>query len=790
MTDPAATVASALPWAGTLPWAVALPFVAALLAPVLGPRLGARTGFVLWPAFVPAVALALAGPAVIAGATPSATVTWVGAIGLDVTLRGDGFSLLFAVLVGVVGMLVTLYAAAYLRSGERHGRFYASLLVFGGAMIGLVLSDNLVATFAFWELTSISSFLLIGFWDTRAASRDGAIKALLVTGFGGLALLVAMVLLGMGGGSSTLSGLDLEALRTGPYFVPAIALLLLAAFTKSAQLPFHLWLPTAMEAPTPVSAFLHSATMVKAGVVVVAKFGFLFAGTEFATLTLYVGLATMVWGSWLALRQTDLKALLAYSTVSQLGLLTALYGSGDGLAATAHLVNHAAFKAALFLIVGIVDHEAGSRDITKLSGLGRKMPLTAGMAVVAALSMAGLPPWGGFISKELFYESMLHLGALPMTIAVVGSIMTFAYSIRFLRVFFGPYRAENPNLHAPGFGLVGPVLPLVAIVVAFGLVTPQHTLATPVVALGVASLGVEAATLKLWHGLSPALAWSVLTWFAGAALVVVLLPFVRLQEALTPRWNANTIYYGFSALLERMAERITHGTQGAKFAWQLRVLFAFLAAVGAIAAYRFLPAGVSPVGLDVALVALLMLTGVVGVLLARERLTALVFMGLAGFGSALIFVLLRAPDLALTQLLIETVTVILFLSVFHYLPPLRRYTRPPAPAALDALLAAGVGATVFGLLVAVQTPIAPRIRDFFLEYSKSIGGGYNVVNVILVDFRGYDTMGEITVLAVVAVAVIALLRLRSGGRRPDEAIHEAFHEAVPGGVEGSDDARP
>src|SRR5690606_15504368 len=284
--------------------------------------------------------------------------------------------------------------------------------------------------------------------------------------------------------------------------------------------------------------------------------------------------------------------------------------------------------------------------------------------------------------------------------------------------------------------------------------------------------------------------WSVLTWFAGAALVVVLLPFVRLQEALTPRWNANTIYYGFSALLERMAERITHGTQGAKFAWQLRVLFAFLAAVGAIAAYRFLPAGVSPVGLDVALVALLMLTGVVGVLLARERLTALVCMGLARFGSALIFVLLPAPDLALTQLLIETVTVILFLSVFHYLPPLRRYTRPPAPAALDALLAAGVGATVFGLLVAVQTPIAPRIRDFFLEYSKSIGGGYNVVNVILVDFRGYDTMGEITVLAVVAVAVIALLRLRSGGRRPDEAIHEAFHEAVPGGVEGSDDARP
>lgn len=777
MSDPATGVAQ------LLPWAVLVPFLGALVAPLAGPRLGARTGYLLWPAFLPAVLLALGAPAVTAGAVPSTTVTWVGAIGLDIAFRGDGFSLLFAVLVGIIGVLVTLYAAAYLRANERHGRFYAALLVFGGAMIGLVLSDNLAATFAFWELTSISSFLLIGFWDTRAASRDGAVKAMLVTGFGGLALLVAMVLLGLGGNSVTLSGLDVEALRASPYFVPAVALTLLAAFTKSAQLPFHLWLPTAMEAPTPVSAFLHSATMVKAGVVVIAKFGFLFAGTDFATLTMYVGLATLVWGSWLALRQTDLKALLAYSTVSQLGLLTALYGAGESFAATAHLVNHAAFKAALFLVVGIVDHEAGSRDLTKLSGLGRKMPFTAAMAVIGALSMAGLPPWGGFLSKELFYEAMLHTGALPMAIAVVGSIMTFAYSVRFLRVFFGPYRAENPHVHAPGPALVGPVVPLVAAVVAFGLVMPQHTVATEVVALGVAGFGVEAATLKLWHGLSLALAWSVLTWFAGAALVVALQPFVRLQEALTPRWNANTIYYDMSALLERVAERVTHRTQGAPFAWQLRVVFAGVAAVGAISAYRFVPRTMSPIDLELGLVALLMLTGIGGVLVARQRLTALVFMGLSGFGSSLIFVLLRAPDLALTQLLIETVTVILFLSVFHYLPPLRRYVRPPAQAALDAVLAAGVGATVFGLLVAVQTPIAPRIRDFFLEHSKTVGGGYNVVNVILVDFRGYDTMGEITVLAVVAVSVIALLTIGSRVRR-------AAEEGAAGRASGagSDDA--
>ncbi len=759
--------------------AVAAPFAGALLAPVLGPRLRARSGYLLWLAFLPALLLVRHAPAVRGGAAVRADVAWVPSLHLSLGLRADGFALLFALLVAAIGTLVTLYAASYLGPSERHGRFYGYLLAFGGAMLGLVLADNLIALFAFWELTSLTSFLLIGFWDSRAASRDGALKALLVTAAGGLALLVAVVLIAQGGHSATLSGLDREALRASPLLSPALLLLLVAAFTKSAQLPFHLWLPTAMEAPTPISAFLHSATMVKAGVFLVATFGFLLVGTPWSQVALYGGLATMVWGSYLALRQTDLKALLAYSTVSQLGILMALYGAGDAFAATAHLVNHAAFKAALFLIVGIIDHETGSRDLRVLGGLARRLPLTSLLAVPAALSMAGLPPAGGFISKELFYDGMLHAGTLPIAIAVLGSIMTFAYSLRFLTVFFGPYRAENPDIHRPSAAFWLPVVPLVLLVLAFGLAWPQDTVAGALTALAAPTFGYVAKPLALWHGPTVALALSVLTWFLGTALHLSRGAFLRLQSALIPRWNANTVYYALLSGLEYGAGAVTRRTQGASFATHVRWIVAAVAAVGVLAwpLGGFLaPQSLSPVPVDVALAGVLVLAAITGVLATASRLSALIFLGLAGVASTLLFVLLRAPDLALTQLLIETVTVILFLSVFRFLPRMRRYSRPPWIVALDAFVALGVGATVFGLLLAVQQPIAPRIEDFFLHFSKVIGGGYNVVNVILVDFRGYDTMGEITVLAVVAVSVLALLRVRVQPDREASAERDGAEE--------------
>lgn len=761
-------------------WAVATPLLAALAAPWLGRVLGARAGYPLALAFAPGLALVTLAPNARQGAPAEASLAWVPSIGLAFDLRADGFSLVFALLVAGIGLLIMLYAAAYLGAHERHGRFYSYLLLFGGAMLGLVLVDNLIALYLFWEATSLSSFLLIGFWDARKAAQDGALKALLVTVLGGLALLVAVVLTGLGAGTLRLSQIDAETLRQSGLFTPALLGYLLAAFTKSSQLPFHLWLPTAMEAPTPVSAFLHSATMVKAGVMLTAKLSFLLPGTALAPLVVYLGLATMVWGAYLALRQNDLKALLAFSTVSQLGLLMALYGAGYAFAATAHLVNQAAFKAALFMVVGIVDHEARSRDLRELSGLGRTLPVTAYLlALPAALSMAGLPPLGGFISKELFYQGMLESGAWPALLAVGGSVLTFAYSFKFLRVFFGPYRSAAPETReaAPRFWL--PVAPLALATVAFGVLPrsggafwASDTVVAFFTDLAQPSFGYDAEGLYLWHGLGVVLALSVLTWFAGAALFVSRDAFLALQERLTPRWNANTVYYALLAGLERFADRFIRATQGTGFTTQLRLVLLGVGAVGAAALWRYLPSRLAPVPLEFLAVVLAVVAGVVGVLGATSRLSAIIFTGLVGLGSTVAFVLLSAPDLALTQLLIEVVTVILFLSVFRFLPELRRYARPRGVAVLDALLALFAAATTFTVLLAVQTPVAERIGGYFLRNSKVLAGGDNVVNVILVDFRGYDTMGEITVLAVVAVAVLALLRLAAERRQREEREEE------------------
>lgn len=748
-------------------WAVLLPLAAAAAAPLAAHHLKARAGYLLAVSFLPALALVGYAPQARAGAPAQASLPWVPAINLHIALRADGFSLLFALMVAAIGVLILCYAAAYLHPHERHGRFYSYLLLFGGAMLGLVLADNLVALFAFWELTSISSYLLIGFWDARRASQDGAQKALLITALGGLALLAAVILTGLATGNVRLSEIDVARFQASPLFVPAMGLFVLAALTKSAQLPFHLWLPTAMEAPTPVSAYLHSATMVKAGVVLLAKLSFLLEGSAFAALLLYLGLATMFWGSYLALRQTDLKALLAYSTVSQLGILTALYGAGHAFAATAHLINHAAFKAALFMVVGIIDHETKTRDLRELSGLRHKLPITFMLAVPAALSMAGLPIFGGAISKELFYEAMLHEGLLPIMIAVTGSAMTFAYSLRFLTVFFGPYRCPYPRAHEAPLAFWLPAAPLAMLVLLFGMM-PQTILGNPFTSPTVASWLTELAApsfgyhpegLRLWQGVSLALLLSLLTWAAGTALHLRRAQFAALQQRLATAWDANTLYYAAVDGLELAAQQLTQATQGRSFATQLRLILVWVVLLGAVYAWRFVPTQLSPIPLPFVVVAVTIVGGIIGTLLARSRINAIIFASLAGSGSTLAFILLSAPDLALTQLLIETVTVILFLSVFRFLPRLTRYGRPRRDLVLDTVISAGVGLTLFGGLVAVQTPIAERIKDFFLESSHELAGGNNVVNVILVDFRGYDTMGEITVLGIVAVTVYALLKM-------------------------------
>ncbi|WP_261663206.1 hydrogen gas-evolving membrane-bound hydrogenase subunit E [Deinococcus sp. Marseille-Q6407] len=754
--------------------AVFFPFVMAAVVAWAGLRLGRRTGYLAALGFVPALLLALPLAGMPGAAPLREAISWVPSLGLELGFQGDGFSLLFSVLIGTIGTLATLYSVSYLSSNERFARFYAYLLLFGGSMLGLVLSDNLIGLFGFWEMTSITSFLLIGLWHARAAARDGAIKAFLVSALGGLALLAAVAIIGTAGGSYNLSEINLAALQASPLFIPAMLLTLLAAFTKSAQLPFHLWLPTAMEAPTPVSAFLHSATMVKAGVFLVAKFGLLFGGHPlWAGIIVPVGLATMTWGSYLAMRQTDLKALLAFSTISQLGLLMSLYGLADAegrFAGTAHLLNHAAFKAALFFVVGIVDHETGTREIPQLGGLRQVFPITFVLAIVASLSMAGLPPLGGFISKELFFEAMIHHGLPFILVAVVGSALTIAYSIRFISVWFGELKhpgKERPE--RPSNAILAPAAVLVAAAVLFGLWPHSVEVLVDKVSAMLQFSGYR-PHLSLWHGVTPALVATLVTWAIAAFVWWRRDEFARIQQRLTPSWNANTAYYGFKEWVDIVATAVVLRTQGLALPSQLRWTLTAAFALGGYALLRQVP----PLHLEIQLslglllIVTLLLAGAVGVSLSRNRLTSVVLMGLTGFGSSAAFLAFRAPDLALTQMVIETVTVILFLLAFRYMPGIRALARTRAQYVMDLVIALSAGVGIMAYLMSVHPGLAESIAPYYLQHAYTGGGGKNVVNVTLVDFRGFDTMGEITVVGMVALTVLALLRLGKPGHAQTE----------------------
>lgn len=785
--------------------AVVVPFVVAFLCFALAPKLGRRTGWVATLGFVPALALAWPLMKLSSQNTPTHEVwRWVPELGLDLAFRGDGFSLLFAVLIGVIGILATIYSVFYLYDSEKFGRFYPYLLAFGGSMLGVVLTDNLLALFAFWEMTSITSFLLIGLWHTRSAARDGAVKAFLVSVLGGLGLLSAVAMLSIAGHSVTISALDISAIEQSPLFVPALLMTLLAACTKSAQLPFHLWLPTAMEAPTPVSAFLHSATMVKAGVVLVAKFGLIFGSSPlWSGILVPLGLATLCWGSWLALRQTDLKALLAFSTVSQLGLLMSLYGLAheEGrFGATLHLLNHAAFKAALFFVVGIIDHQTGTREISLLRHLHERhnlrkiFPFTFVIAVIASLSMAGIPPLGAFISKELFYETLLHTSPWYALVAVLGSVLTFAYTARLLSFFWRPMSEQDAldSLKLPSFtfktlrrapmGLLIPPAFLATLAFLFG-VWPQSAEAITRTAQEALHFGHYKGHLKLWHGLTPALGLTLLTWILGGLIVWKADAVFYAQRRLTPRWNANKMYYWLLEAVNRWAVNIMVYTQGLSFPDQLR---ASLIASGIIIAWalflvpheRFLSSllwnQLSDLPLTLLPIGALLVAGAWGVLISRNPITAVIVTGLTGFGSAAAFLALRAPDLALTQLLVEAVTVILFLLAFRFLPRVRDLPRHGIRRWLDFGIAGCAALVATGLMLISIRTFAPSISPFYLQNSYSGGGGKNVVNVILVDFRGFDTLGEILVVGMVAFSVLGLVQV---GRRATKRRYPAVVNA-------------
>ncbi len=746
-----------------------------------------------------AILLSLGG-GVLGGQVLLTQAEWIPAIGLNANFRLDGLGLMFALMISGIGLLIVTYAAFYLHHDDPAGKFFSQLMLFMAAMLGIVLSDNLLLMVVFWELTSISSFLLVGYWGSHpkkgADARAGARMALAVTGGGGLALLAGVVLLGQMAGTFDLSTLLaspglVEQVQADSRYPLMLALVLLGCFTKSAQLPFHFWLPEAMAAPTPVSAYLHSATMVKAGLFLMMRLTPVIGGTElFQGVVASVGLLTMVFAAFVAIFKHDLKGLLAYSTVSHLGLITFLIGLGSPLAAVAaifHTLNHACFKAALFMSAGIVDHETGSRDLRKLGGLMALMPVVGTLALLAAAAMAGIPPFNGFISKEMMLEQALHgghamwggLGWLVPVLATLGGLFSMAYSVRLVHdVFFNGPPKDLPvaHPHEPALGMKAPVMLLVAACVAVGLM-PMAIAGPLVAAASSAMLGAPAPAfgLALWHGFNLPLLMSAIAVAGGAALYAGLAGGGRLHRYLPRAFSGKALFTrgvdGLFGLAGRFTRRLENGSLQRYAAWMV-------ASAVAVAAWPLLQGAAAGEGAGtgartllpatpLAAVLWLLLAGTCVALLLghHQRLRAVVLVGVVGLVTSLTFLGFSAPDLALTQLSVEVVSTVLLLMGLALLPQTTPHESSAARRGRDAALALAGGAGLAWLSWLVMTRDHDSIAWYFLEKSLPLGGGTNAVNVILVDFRGYDTFGEITVLGIAAVGVLALLQgLRT--RRP------------------------
>ncbi|MGB5833501.1 MAG: monovalent cation/H+ antiporter subunit A [Thiohalocapsa sp.] len=755
---------------------VLIPFVAAPCASWAGTVGRLASAWVAGAVTLAALALlALPGLAVMQGEVLLWHLDWVPAIGLALALRLDGLGLLFALMILGIGLLVIIYARYYLSERDPMGRFYAYMLLFMGAMLGMVMSENLLLLLMFWELTSISSFLLISYWRNLSAARQGARMALAITGGGGLALLGGILLLGEITGSYELSVIlaSADVIHAHPLYIPALVLILLGVFTKSAQVPFHFWLPHAMSAPTPVSAYLHSATMVKAGVFLLARlFPALSDTAAWTWLVAPTGLVTMLFGAYSALFKHDLKGLLAYSTISNLGLTTLLFGIGTPLAAVAavfHIMNHATFKASLFMAAGIIDHEAGTRDMRRLGGLWKYMPYTGLLAMIAAAAMAGVPLLNGFLSKEMFFEKTVYMATiadsswlLPVVATVTGAFAV-AYSLRFIHdVFFnGP--GDMPRTpHEPTRWMKVPVEVLVVVCVAVG-VFPGLTFGPLLAVAAEATLQgpLPDYSLKVWHGFTPALGMSALAMLGGLVIYGLREPLFRLHDRVLGRLDARAVFIAIEAGLLDLAGWLNLLLHRASLQRMVAVTLA-AAAVAIITGLWGIalrgPTPMTPVDPVSLAAALCLAAGAVGTLVMhRQRWTALVLLSVVGLVVSLVFVKFSAPDLALTQLLVEIVTIVLLLLALFFLPA----TTPKESSWLrrigDAGLAGVAGLLTAGLTWGVLTRPYESIADWFIINSVPGGGGTNVVNVILVDFRGFDTLGEITVLAVAAIGIYMLL---------------------------------
>ncbi|UOQ93809.1 Na+/H+ antiporter subunit A [Halobacillus shinanisalinarum] len=775
--------------------AVLLPFIIAIFIPFLSKwKDKLHTGF-----FVTAV------PVVIfiyfirflgAGFEPvTREYSWIPSLDMNILFYLDGLSLLFVLLISGIGSLVAFYSIYYLHKSEQLGHFYVFFLLFMGSMLGVVLSDNVFVLYTFWEFTSLSSFLLIGFWNYKERSRYGALKSMLITVFGGLSLLGGLVFMSVITGTTSVQQMirQQELILNHEFFPLILVFILLGAFTKSAQFPFHIWLPDAMEAPTPVSAYLHSATMVKAGLYLVARFSPMLSASDwFFIIVSTAGIVTLCWGSYMAVRQTDLKGILAFSTISQLGMIMAMLGFGTKVAVFAavfHILNHATFKGSLFMIAGIVDHETGSRDIRKLGGLMTFLPVTATLALFATFSMAGVPlPFlNGFYSKELFFDSAIHLeqtatgiAAFLKTVfpylAVFGSIFTFVYSMYF---FFGTFRGkasleELPKKpHEAPFGmLVSPII-LVLGVIIIGLF-PQ-TINEPFIAHAATAVkGFEVTHhIAFWHGIKLPLIMSLTVIAFGTVLVLSLTKWRSVYKVIPGVLSLNKFYDGLVDRTVSYSSIVTKSYMNGSLGGYVRLIVAAIVIAGfaimtATNGFHLETGNLADITITELFVAFMMVIAAIGTIIVNNRIAAILILGVVGYGLSLLFIIYRAPDLALTQFIIETVTLALFLLVFYHLPKIEKKSESTSTKTLNLVISIGFGALMTMVAISAHSSkMFDSIANYFIENSYKLGGGDNIVNVILVDMRGLDTLFEITVLGIAAMAIYGLIRLR-GSKKEEE----------------------
>ena len=776
--------------------ALCLPFVAALVAPVLTRRMGHNAAWLL--ALAPALVFVhFLGflPQIAAGGVVTGGFAWVPSFHVNFSWLIDGLSLTFALLITGIGTLIILYSGGYLKDDRHLGRFLSFMFMFMGAMLGLVVSDGFLMLFVFWELTSITSFLLIGFDHTRQASRRAAIQALVVTGTGGLALLAGLIVIWNITGVTQLSELIGMGgvLRESPFYLLALILVLGGAFTKSAQFPFHFWLPNAMEAPTPVSAYLHSATMVKAGIYLLMRLNPVLGDTAAWTTILPVfGGATLLIGTFLAIRQTELKQMLAYTTVSSLGLLVMLTGFGSEhaiAAAVLYLVAHSMFKGCLFMVAGLIDHGTGVRDITRLGGLRAAMPITFAAAMAAAFSMGGLPPFFGFLGKEEIYEALWHTDPWSLAfvaVAVIGNGLMFVIGFAIaIKPFFGPVVQTPRHPHeGPALMWIGPaILALGGLVAA--LISPvTHRFISSPMASAVHG-APEQVTISLIPHIGMPLLLSVVT-IVFAVVVYVGLDRARAFAAATLEaigWGPNRGFDQLISGLVLLARRITKTVQPGQLDIYMGVTFAFvaLALLAPMAIYDewpMMPVWPKDAEFHELTIMAIAFIGLLAVIYARDRLTAIVSLGIQGFAVALIFMLFGAPDLSFTQFMVETLSVVILALVMTRLRLTAADHRPTGQKIMDfsIALACGTGFMLY-LLAVTQQPFRPYLTEFFEAYSKAIAHGGNIVNVIIVDFRGTDTLGEIAVVMITGLAILSLIRVRAS--RPDQPIVDNDPDSDP-----------